>query len=499
MPERAAEGRRTSLQVVVIALLVAGYGALGAYFHLALHVHIVYTHAGYIPIVLAGMWWGRRGVIVAGLVACLPVCFHLLDLDRDPLWSDAARIFFFLAVAMAVGELSEKVKAGQRALRVSEEKYRLIVEKSLAGILVYRDDNILFVNSRIGEMLGHPSQDMVGMSVWDLIAEEDLPRVRQLVRRRKAECFSDLRYECRLVRANGTKIWADMASSVGDFEGEPAVLVNAYAITDRKQAEAKRRELADLARRQEEQLVHSTRLAELGEMSAAVAHDLNQPLTGIRNFANNALYMMEEDAGTADEVKGNLRWITEQVQRASRIIRQMRDMTRKSERQLAPLEVNRIIRESIEFLTPQLKLTGVKVDLNLARDLPRIMGDRTRMEQVFLNLLTNARQSMEETNERRLTVRAYVNADEARSLVIVFEDTGKGFSAKEAPKLFEAFYSTKQRGHGTGLGLTISQRIIKDHGGTIRAEGEPDKGARFLIRLPLPEGADPEEASKSHA
>ena len=95
MPERAAEGRRTSLQVVVIALLVAGYGALGAYFHLALHVHIVYTHAGYIPIVLASMWWGRRGVVAAGLVACLPVCFHLLGLASAPLWSDAARIFFF--------------------------------------------------------------------------------------------------------------------------------------------------------------------------------------------------------------------------------------------------------------------------------------------------------------------------------------------------------------------------------------------------------------------
>ncbi len=226
-----------------------------------------------------------------------------------------------------------------------------------------------------------------------------------------------------------------------------------------------------------------------------MAHDLNQPLTGIRNFASNALYMLEEGAGTAEEVKENLRWITEQVGRASRIIRQMRDMTRKSEREFAPLDVNRIIRESVEFLTPQLKLTGVKVDLELASDLPRVMGDATRLEQVFLNLLTNARQAMEETMERRLTVRTYA---ERRWLVIVVEDTGKGFSATEASKLFEAFYSTKRRGHGTGLGLTISQRIIKDHGGTIRAEGEPGKGARFIIRLPASESADPQEASKSH-
>jgi len=496
MPDRAAEGRRTSVQAVVIALLVACYAAFGAYFHLALHVHIVYTHVGYIPVVLASMWWGRRGLFVAGLVACLPVFFHLLGVATAPLWSDGVRLFFLVAVGIAVGELSEKVRTAQEALRVSEQWYRLLVEKSLAGIFVYNEDDIVvFANPRVAGMLRYRLEEIVGLSVWDLIAEEDLPKVRELVRRRKKEGFSDLHYECRLRRADGGRIWVDIASSVAEFGGKRAVLVNVYDITGRKEAEAKRRKLADLARRQEEELVHSTRLAELGEMAAAVAHDLNQPLTGIRNFASNALYMLEEGAGTAEEVKENLRWITKQVGRASRIIRQMRDMTRKSEREFAPLDVNRIIRESVEFLTPQLRLTGVKVDLKLASDLPRVMGDATRLEQVFLNLLTNARQAMEETMERRLTVRTYA---ERRWLVIVFEDTGKGFSATEASKLFEAFYSTKRRGHGTGLGLTISQRIIKDHGGTIRAEGEPGKGARFIVRLPASEGAGPEEASKSH-
>ena len=499
MPDRAAQGRRTSLQVVIVALLVAGYAALGAYVHLAFHIHIVYSHAAYIPIVLASTWWGRRGIVVAGLVACVPVCFHLLGVANAPLWSDAARILFFVVVAVAVGELSEKVKAGQRALEVSEEKYRLIVEKSLAGILVYRGEKILFANSCIGEMLGHPPENMAAMSVWDLIADEDAPRVRRLVERREAEGFSDLHYECRLVRADGRRVWADMASSVASFEGQSAVLVNAYDITDRKDADAKRGELADLTRRQEEQLVHSTRLAELGEMSAAVAHDLNQPLTGIRNFASNALYMLEEDVGGTDDLKDNLRRITEQVQRASKIINQMRDMTRKSERRLAPLAVNDIIRESVEFLSPQFKLTGVEVSLDLGNDLPRMMGDRTRLEQVLLNLLTNARQAMEEMDERRLTVRTYVNATRDRFLVVEVEDTGSGFSADDSAKLFDAFYSTKKRGHGTGLGLTISQRIVKDHGGTIGAEGEPGKGARFVIRLPLPKSVDSGEALKSHA
>jgi C4-dicarboxylate-specific signal transduction histidine kinase len=301
------------------------------------------------------------------------------------------------------------------------------------------------------------------------------------------------------VRADGSRIWVDVASSVAEYEGELAVLVNVYNITGRKEAEAKRSELADLARRQEEQLVHSTRLAELGEMSAAVAHELNQPLTGIRNFANNALYMLEEGAGSPDDLKENLRWIADQVQRASRIINQMRGMTRKSERQFAPLAVNEIIRESIEFLTPQLKLSGVELRLELADDLPSVLGDRTRLEQVFLNLLTNARQAMEDVDRRCLTVRTHSDAGQAGFLAIEVADTGTGFSADQAAKLFEAFYSTKQRGHGTGLGLTISERIIKEHGGTIRADGKPGKGARFVIRLPVAQETDREEmAGKSH-
>ena len=498
MADRGTQDRRTLLQVLVVALLVVGYAAFGAYMHLALQIHIVYTHAAYVPIVLASMWWGHRGLVVTGVVACLPVCLHFFRVADAPLWSDVVRITFFCVVAVAVGELSEKVKAGKRALQASEENHRLIVEKSLAGIFVYRNEHILFANSRLGQMLGRAPEDLVAALVWDLIAEEDLPKVRHLVERRETAGVSDLRYECRLVRADGTRTWVDVASSAADYGGQPAVLVNAYDITGRKEAEAKRRELADLTRKQEEELIHSARLAELGEMSAAVAHELNQPLSGIRNFANNALYMLQEGVGGTEELKENLRWITEQVQRATKTIDQMRDMTRKSESHFVPLKLTEIIRESVEFLTPQLRLTGVEVSLDLASGLPRVMGDRIQLEQVFLNLLTNARQAMEEKDRRCLTVRTYVNVSDDRPLVVEVEDTGTGFSADRSEKLFEAFYSTKERGHGTGLGLTISQRIIKDHGGTIRAESELGMGARFTIRLPAAEAADSGEATKHY-
>jgi C4-dicarboxylate-specific signal transduction histidine kinase len=328
-------------------------------------------------------------------------------------------------------------------------------------------------------------QDITGRSIWELFYDEDIPKVESLVERRKVEPFADLHYECRLIKADGKIIWAEVASSViANYEGGSAVLVNVYDITAKKEAEEKRRQLSELARKQEEQLVHSTRLAELGEMAAAISHELNQPLTGIRNFARNAFYMLEQHVGSPEEVKSNLRLISEQVDRASKIIKQMRELTRKSESHFVLVDVNSTIRESVEFLMPQIKLSGVEVSLELSREIPEILGDRIRLEQVFLNLLTNARQAMEEVTERRLLIKTYLDEKSAYPVVIEIADTGKGFTTEETEKLFRPFFTTKKTGQGTGLGLSISLSIIREHNGMIGAVGEPDKGAMFTIRLP---------------
>jgi len=485
MSEREKRERLRIHRMATMVLLVVVYAGLGVYFNVVLRTGIVYTHLAYIPIILAGMWWGRKSVFVAILLAGLILCLRPFGIGIGELWSDVARGFFFVVVALCVGTLSEKVLAGQQALRISEEKYRALIDKSLGGILVYRDDVILFANPRVGELLGYPEGGVIGKTVWDLIHSEDREKVRDLVRRREAGEQPDLHYECRLVKENGEILWADMASSVVDFDERPAVLVTAYDISDRKEAEAKRRQLAELAQRQEEQLVHSTRLAELGEMAAAIAHELNQPLTGIRNFARNAFYMLDQGVGDSDEVKNNLRLVSEQVDRASKIINQMRELTRRSEREFAPVSVNSIVKESVEFLMPQLTLSGVEVVLDLADDVPDTMGDKIRLEQVLLNLLTNARQAMEEVSDRRLRVRTYCDDDMECPVVVEIEDTGKGFVPEEAEKLFTPFFSTKKPGHGTGLGLSISLSIVRGHKGRIEASGAPRRGARFTVRLPV--------------
>jgi PAS domain S-box-containing protein len=444
-------------------------------FRVVLRTDLVYSHFMYVPIALASMWWGFGGLAVAGVLAAVVLSFNLAGLSPGHLASDATRVAFFPLVAFFIGLLRRRLTAGQEALRRSEESHRRLLEQSLSGICVFRGDSILYVNERLCHLLGYPPAGLLGASVWRLFHEGDRERVRAGLGPGS---------ECRLLRADNTVLWAEGARSGTIYQGEEAELLNLYDISQRKDAESSGRELAELARRQEEQLEHSTRLAELGEMAAAISHELNQPLTGIRNYARNSFYMLDKQAGSPEEVKENLRLISEQVDRAAKIINQMRELTRRSDRHFAVLDLNNVIRESAEFLLPQMRLSKVQLTLSLAEDLPPIRGDRIRLAQVFLNLLTNARQAMEEAKVRELAVRSYLAARPDLPVAVQIADTGKGFSAEQAPRLFVPFYTTKARGHGTGLGLSISRSIVQSHQGTIEASGVPGRGATFTLRFP---------------
>jgi PAS domain S-box-containing protein len=455
----------------------------------------IYMHLMYVPVALASMWWGFRGLAVAGLLAALVLVGSLLGPSpvaagsragvagsrAGQLAVDGARVFFLPVVAFFIGLLRRRLTAGQQALRQSEESYRRLLEQSLSGICVFRGDSILYVNERLCSLLGYASEGLVGASVWRLFHEGDRERARGVLGPGS---------ECRLLRADNTVLWVEGERRGTVFRGREAELLNLYDISQRKDAESSGRELAELARRQEEQLEHSTRLAELGEMAAAISHELNQPLTGIRNYARNSFYMLDKQAGSPEEVKENLRLISEQVDRAAKIINQMRELTRRSDRHFACLDLNSVIRESADFLMPQMRLSKVELTLSLAEGLPPIRGDRIRLAQVFLNLLTNARQAMEESRVRELAVRTYLAARQDLPVVAQIADTGKGFTAEQAPKLFVPFYTTKARGHGTGLGLSISRSIVQGHRGTIEASGVPGRGATFTLRFPA---SDPEE------
>jgi len=481
---------RAARRAVLFGVAAAGWAGLGFYARFEPGAELVFAHLAYVPIVLAGLLWGRRGVWAAVCVAAVSLLLRVAAGNAGHAWVEAPRAGILVLVGLGVGELRERLRAVRRALAASERMHKWVIRECYAGIVVCRDERVLFVNERLCEMVGCSPSDLVGAPIWDVFAEDERSRIREALSRREAKALTDVQCESRVRRKDGGVLWVDLVGSQTDYEGCEAVVFNLFDISDRKRAEQKEHELADLARRQEEQLVHSTRLAELGEMSAAIAHELNQPLTGIRNFAKNAIYMLENDLGSPAEVRDNLRLISEQVDRASKIINQVRQLTRRSERQFVPVDVNRTVRENLEFLMPQMRLSGVEVAVSLAQDLPQVTGDRNRLEQVFLNLLTNARQAMEETAERRLRVTTRCERGSDLPVVVEIADTGKGLTEEERAKLFTPFFTTKKPGHGTGLGLPISLAIVKEHNGRIEAGGAPGRGATFTVRLPARPGGD---------
>jgi PAS domain S-box-containing protein len=344
------------------------------------------------------------------------------------------------------------------------------------GVLLLLDGNVVFANRALCRLLRHGPDALRGWPFASLLREEDAAAARALT------VEPDLPRELALQRSDGVPAHVQATAARLRLGGRDLEVISVTDVSARREAEEGRQALVELSRRQEEQLEHSTRLAELGEMAASISHELNQPLTGIRNYARNAYYMLEQKPGAEDEVKNNLRLISEQVDRAAKIINQMRELTRRTDSAFAVLDVNSVIRESVEFILPQMKLSEVEVSLDLADMLPPVWGDRIRLEQVFLNLLSNARQAMSDAPVRRLLIRSRPDTAALPGVVVEVADTGKGFSADQVGQLFQPFYTTRKGGHG--LGLSISRAIIQDHKGSIEARGAPGTGATFTLRLP---------------
>ena len=389
-------------------------------------------------------------------------------------WTGIIRIATFIVVAASILFFSRFRFTEYKRIVESEESYEAVLEKSLLGVIVYRGESVLFMNASVRNLLGYKEFNLKNetLSVWSLFDPDDHLRIKSLAVTRDLGKPVDLHYECRLITLAGESLWAEIVSFVVHYGGRSAVLINIKDITEQKHAQ--------------EQLIHSTRLAELGEMAASVAHEINQPLTGIRNYARNVTYMLENDVGKPQEMLETLQNISEQVDRAARIITQMRDLTRRADREFVLLDINDAVKETLDFLTHQFKLSEILVKTDLADGLPRILGDRVRLEQVLLNIMTNARQSMEEVDDRRLEI-CTAHDMRASGVLVEISDTGKGFTHADNDKIFTPFYSTKNPGEGTGLGLSISLSIIEQHGGVIEAWGGTGSGARFTIRLPAAE------------
>jgi C4-dicarboxylate-specific signal transduction histidine kinase len=242
---------------------------------------------------------------------------------------------------------------------------------------------------------------------------------------------------------------------------------------------------SEALRKAQAQLAHVARVTTLGEVSASLAHELNQPLGAIANNANACLELLRVEPANVNEVRDALAEIAVDAGRASAIIEGVRRLAKRSVPEQVPLRLADVVREVVALAAAESAARGVAVRTDMPADLPLVRGDRVQLQQVLLNLVANGMDAMGavEKAERWLEIRGRSDTQNGRPAVTIsVRDQGIGLSAEQADRLFEAFYTTKA--NGTGLGLAISRSIIEAHAGRLWAEPNPGAGATFSFSLP---------------
>ena len=227
-------------------------------------------------------------------------------------------------------------------------------------------------------------------------------------------------------------------------------------------------------------IMQSERLAVIGQLAAGVAHEMNNPLTGIVTYS----HLLLERADVQESTREFLRKITIQADRCRGIVRGLLDFSRPKKPDKRPCNLNQVLQECVALVENQSLFHNIEVKKDFQKDLPYVIVDPSLIQQVFMNLIINAAEAMDGTGHLNLMTRLETDGEWVE---IAFADSGHGISEENLERIFNPFFTTKEVGHGTGLGLAISFGIVKEHEGTIAVESEMGKGATFTVRLPAKE------------
>jgi PAS domain S-box-containing protein len=277
----------------------------------------------------------------------------------------------------------------------------------------------------------------------------------------------------RLYRKSGELWFANSrASAVFDASGK---LIKQFGsiqdITDIKKTAEKEKQM-------QQELYNATHLASIGEMASGIAHEINNPLTGVVGFSQLLI-----DRDIPDDIKEDLEIINHEAQRAAKIVSGLLTFAYQNKPGWSMVNIDEIISNTLELRTHEMELSNIRVVTELEGHLPLTAADGAQLQQVFLNIILNAEQAMKDMKKAgTLTVRT---KSTGKSIIITFADTGPGISQENLPRVFNPFFTTKGVGEGTGLGLSMSHGIIKQHKGKINVESEEGHGARFIIELPV--------------
>ncbi len=468
------------------------------------------------PIYVQGKWWGLIGlddcenerIWSEAEIGALETLAHNLGaaIYRKQVENELRELNAHLEqrVRKRTEEMEKEIadrRLAEMRLRESEEKYRLIFENANNGIILIIDRKIIMVNPKTLEILESTPGKLIGSSLLNFVHEEDknmLNRFLSSLQDRDGAEFIDVR----LFSATGKVKWVELKTNDILWDEEDACLVFLSDISARKKAEDELNNLnkeleervsleVQKVKQQQQLLVQKSKLEYIGELSAGLSHEVNQPLGGISMGLDNILMRMSEGTLNEKYIQDKFQILFKDIERINQIIQHVRIFSRDQQESLKEnVDVVGVINNALSLVKMQLKDHQIDLHLDFSGEDSTVVGNPYRLEQVFLNLLSNARYAVEEKGrknrdanyEKKISIRCKRNNGFCEVFV---KDNGTGISMKNMDKIFDPFFTTKDEDKGTGLGLSISYGIVKEYGGNIDVQSSEGVFTEFLIQLPL--------------
>jgi PAS domain S-box-containing protein len=358
----------------------------------------------------------------------------------------------------------------EEALKKNEQHFRDLVESSPTGISIVREGKVMYRNQEQQRIFG-PLPETYRPLISDIIHPEDAEKLQKMYRDVISEKIlnsgMDIRFFPSGIKKDDHNIkWLHCRASLIEYQGEKAVLLNMMDITK--------------AREMDRLLTIQDRMTSLGHVAAGIAHEIRNPLSGINIYLNTLEKIFLR--GTDFE---NVQKIITKIQSASNkiesVIKRVMDFSKPSEPKFVLTDINKPIHDAIGLSSVTLRKTGISVDSSLSPGFPLCYADPQLIEQVLLNLITNASEAMKDMDEKKKIVIS--SSIRKQTIVITVSDSGPGVSSSQKQKIFDPFYTTKTG--STGIGLNLSHRIISDHRGSLKVSKSSLGGAKFTIELPL--------------
>lgn len=381
--------------------------------------------------------------------------------------------------ALVVTLLLRIVHRQQRQLRTSEERYRALFEQARDGIGLVRvsDHHLVEANNRVCEILGLRQNECIDKDIRDLFRRATPNILPELLMTPNGQHAGES--ELTIQTAQGQSVPVSLSfTPLATEENEEVMIMALRDLSMRKRLEAEREEM-------QHQLYQSSKLASIGELSAGVAHEINNPLNGIINFAQ---LLKDEEQPRSEFEQQMIDGIIDEGQRIAQIVRGLLTFASADSQDLRQIHFAESIKTSIALFSRQFEKDGIAVEIDLEPDLPLVRADSSRLRQVVVNLISNAHHALKakpvDSVERKVfKISGRRAGEDGQTVRVEFYDNGVGIKREYLSKVFDPFFTTRRETGGTGLGLSLSFGIIRDFGGTITVESEEGKYTRFIIEL----------------